>query len=238
MECDRSALEKPPVAETTNQPEDRAAPQPQSKRGRWRWQFGLRSLILLTATMAVWLAVFVNRHFNATLETRIQAMRPLAHVLEIDDPNKFAIVRLEEYWYDDHRWDLYLPEGQYQLCLATREIDDTGLAPVVKRSPIAAGRHQLSLEQQRNGDAWHVNVGWDGQELLAVDEPNEWDAAIGSSGGSEVGDSEQQPASQPLIVFRRRFTKEIANGQISSPIGPAEGILLWIEKASDSKSGH
>src|SRR4051812_6583864 len=98
-------------------------------RKRWRWQFGLRSLILMTAALAAWLTVFVNRRFNETLESRIQVMRPLAHVLEIDDPSKVAIVRLEEYWYDDHRWEVYLPAGQYQVCLATREIDNNGLAP-------------------------------------------------------------------------------------------------------------
>jgi hypothetical protein len=186
--------------------------------------------------MAVWLAFFVNRNFNARLATRIESMRHLAHVLESDDPSKVAIVRLEEYWYDDHSWDLYLPEGRYQVCMATHEIDTNGLAPVVKRSPILAGRHQLSLEQERKDEVWRVTIGWDGKELLAVEEPKEWDAARGSSGGSEVGESEQRPANQPIVVFRRRFLKDIGKGQYTTPTGPTEGILLWIEKVADSKA--
>src|SRR5215468_248973 len=76
-----------------------------------------RRRFLLMAAIAVWMAYFVNRRHNAALEARIKTMVPLAHELIIDDPKKIAVVRMEEYWYDENRWDLYLPEGRYRLCV-------------------------------------------------------------------------------------------------------------------------
>jgi hypothetical protein len=40
------------------------------------------------------------------------------------------------------------------------------------------------------------------------------------------------------VLFRRRFMREVSKGQSSTPRSPAEGILLWIEKASGSNAGH
>ena len=61
------------------------------------------------AAIAVWMTCFLNRRQNARLEARIQALLPLVHELVIDDPAKIAVVKLEEYWYDENRWEVYLP---------------------------------------------------------------------------------------------------------------------------------
>ena len=113
----------------STQPSDGARPS--------RWQFGLRTVFLLMAAIAVWMTYFINRRENALLEQRIKAMVPLAHELVIDDPGRVAVVKLDEKWYDENRWEIYLPPGAYRLCLATRGINDSGLAQVMKTAPIA-----------------------------------------------------------------------------------------------------
>lgn len=194
-----------------------------------RLQFGLRSLFLLVAAIAVWTTYFSNRHRMTTLEAEITAMRPLSHELVVNDADKIAVVKLEELWYDDNRWEVSLPDGKYRLCLATRGIDERGLAPVMKSEAIEAGRHSIYLEQQDDKARWLVTVGWDGRLLLSVQEPKEWNSGSGSTGGGQYSECTQLAADQPLILFRRRFSRPGRAGQVTTPSGPTEGILLWIE---------
>jgi hypothetical protein len=187
-------------------------------------------MVLLTAAIAVWVTYYSNRKYNAGLEARIAVMRPMAHELAIDDPGQIAVVKLEELWYDENRWDLFLPDGRYRLCLATREIGPTGLAPVVKSARLGPGRHSLALEERREGPGWRVVAMWDGTGWLGAGEPAEWDPGVGSTGGGEYSVSTQLPADKPAVLFRRIFNRRDAKGVSSTPAVPAEGILLWIER--------
>ncbi|CAN5899114.1 hypothetical protein BH23PLA1_BH23PLA1_08540 [soil metagenome] len=202
--------------------------QTQTPRSR-RWQFRLRTLFLLVAAIAVWMTYFINLRQNDWLETRIASTRPLTRELVIDDEDQIAVVKLEELWYDENQWDVYLPIGEYRLCLATREIESMGLAPVVKSTPIGAGRHQIALEKKPTINGWRVALTTDRAGRLIVEEPDQWNPGRGSSGGSPISNCKQQSAKEPLILFRRIFTRQDARGQLVSPDGPAEGVLLWIE---------
>ena len=188
----------------------------------------------MTAVIAVWMTVLINREKNKALEAQIATMRPLARELVIDDPNQIAVVKREELWFDDNRWDLHLPAGQYRLCVATREIDQTGFAPVVKSKRIEAGRHGLELKQQQTGTGWQVNVIQDGANRLSLEEPKEWDPKSGWSGGGQYSLSTQLPADQPVVLLRRRFMRPVGTSktQTAPPRVPCEGILLWIEPVS------
>jgi hypothetical protein len=196
----------------------------------------LRTLILLTASIAVWMTFFINRRHNASLEARITAMRPLAHELEVVDAKKIAVVKLEEYWFDENRWEMYLPDGQYRLCLATRGIDQLGFPPAAKSAPLAAGRHRIDLEHTQDGAGWQIAVSWDKTRRLAVQEPKEWGPGRASEGGGQFSVSEQSAPEQPVVLFRRRFYRSGPPGTMSSPSGPAEGVLLWIERVAGPKA--
>jgi hypothetical protein len=208
-----------------------------NRRERKVWQVGLRTMFLLIAAIAVWLTYFINRRHNATLVSRIRAMAPLAHELIVDNPKKIAVVKLEQYWFDDDRWEIYLPDGQYRLCVATRGIEEGKLAQVTKSQPIKAGRHHVALVKRLDKDIWRVTVAWDGAGLLAVEEPKDWDPGIGSFNDCRYSVSEQLAAEKPAVLFRARFMREIRNGQGLTRDGPTEGILLWIEKVGGSDAG-
>jgi hypothetical protein len=205
--------------------------------GRQRWQVGFRTLFLLIAAIAVWITFFINRRQNEALDARIKMLIPLSHELIVNDPEQIAVVKKEEQWFDENHWEIYLPAGDYRLCLATRAIAEDGLAPVVKSVLIASGRHDVRVEQRRDGDGWHVSVFWDGPELMAVEEPKEWNPGFGSKGGGRYSLSEQFPSDQPAILFRRRFARAPSKGPPIEPVGPADGLLLWVEGTGGRKPG-
>jgi len=191
-------------------------------------------LFLMTAVIAVWLTVLISREKNKALEAQIATMRPLARELVIEDPSKIAGVKREELWFDDNRWDIHLPAGQYRLCMATREIDQTGFAPVGKSERIEAGRHGLELKPQQTGTGWQINVIQDGANRLSLEETKDWDPKSNSSGGGQYSLSTQLPADEPVVLFRRRFMRPVGTSKTltAAPSVPCEGILLWIEPVS------
>jgi hypothetical protein len=208
--------------------------QPPTKRSTW--QVGLRTLFLLITVVAVWTVYFANRRAIRHYEERIAAMKPLARELFVEDETKFAIIKQEPYWYDENRWLLHVPPGNYRLCLATREIDESGFPPVIKSTSIAPGRHMLALEQTETNQGWRVAILAGDREILSHDEPKAWNPGVGSSGGGHFDNLAQQSGSEPLVLFRRRFNEPQPGGGSMSPTGPVDGVMLWIEpQAEDSQ---
>jgi hypothetical protein len=204
--------------------------EPASRRvGRRPWQFGLRTAFLITAAIAAWTAVFVNGRESERLRPRIEALRPLARELIVDDPDQFAVVKLDEMWYDENRWDVHLPAGDYRLCIATRGIDQRGMTEPRSFAPIAAGRHRLSLDQIPEGDDQRLIISCDGARLLDAAETKGW-AGTGWTGGSEFATSAQKPADRPLVLFRRRYHVPRGDNMTAPPDGPSNGLLIWIER--------
>lgn len=226
------------MSDTSHQPTESSTSDPTVKRpNRKRWQFGVRSLFLLMTAIAVWTTYLSNCRHIAALEAGITAMRPLTHELIVDDADKIAVVKLEQLWIDENRWEISLPNGQYRLCMATREIDKDGLAPVVKSERIEPGGHSIALEQQQDDAGWRLTVAWDGKRLLTVEEPKKWYPGSGSTGGGQYEQSAQLAADQPVVLFRRRFTRPDGTGQVTESSGPTEGVLLWIEPRAGSNAG-
>lgn len=196
-----------------------------------RWQFGVRAMLLLTAAFAVWFSYFQDRAEIARLGPRVAVMRSLARELIVADVRKIAVVRHGELWWEDKRWEVYLPEGGHRLNLATRGIDGKGLSPPHKSVEIAGGTHQLALEQKLDGETWRLTATLDGRRVLEAAEPKAWDPGAGSTGGGEVSTSTQFDGDEPVVLFRRRFTRPGTTGPIKPSDGPRDGILMWIEKA-------
>lgn len=203
-------------------------------RRRKVWQFGTQTLLLLVALVAVWFTVWTNLRRIQVLEARIEATIPLARELVIDDPLQFAVVKKDERWYDENQWVIHVPPGRFRLCVATHEVDGQGLAPVARSVPVPEGRHEVSLEQRPGESSWRIAVTLDGAEAMSVEEPKAWDPGVSSIGGGRHERSSQYAVSRPLGLFRRRFSQPDAKGTFTTPTGPANGILLWIEADPDA----
>lgn len=214
---------------------------------RRRPQFGLLTLLLLVTAVASWTAFWQTRREMARLEARLPGMREIARPLRVDDPLQYAVVRHHELWNDDFRWRVYLPPNdRYRLRLATKEVDQQGLAEAVDQIELPPGEHELELRHEQVDQEWRIAVLVDGEERLRDAQPSEWNTGRGSSGGSAFATSKQQPVVQPLVLFRRRFmvpagssgaSGSAASGSATTPQGPSDGILVWIESNNSMQPG-
>lgn len=204
---------------------------------RSRWQFGLRAMLAVTALVAVWTAHVNNLREIHRLEGRIESLVLLVPELVVVDPSRFALVRLEDRWYDEHRWELFIPEGRFVLKLATRGVGQTTFPADHRSASIPSGRHLLELRQSESGDGRRIDVLVDGSPLLQAVEPADWSPRVGwSSSGMGDGRSEPRRTDEPLILLHVRFHERIedASGWLARPpANPCNGIMIWIERAGE-----
>ena len=68
-------------------------------------------------------------------------MQAELRILRIEYPDRAAIMRLPETWYDETKWEIALPSEEavasggatYKMCLATRDIGEP-----IERLPLAS----------------------------------------------------------------------------------------------------
>lgn len=202
------------------------------RKHRFPIQWNLRTLLLLTAAVAVW-AGYISFHQQcASLEQEISPLRRMARSLIIEDRRQFAVVNLQELWSDEDRWDIHLPDGVYAIRMATREITEEGLAPVVEEATISAGRHRIEFRRSDDEDGEGFTVLVDGQQSIKANEEPDWRSDNGFHYSAEFEDCTQLPPSEPAILFRGRFSVQQEDGVTTIPETPTNGILLWIERVS------
>ena len=190
-------------------------------------QWSLRTMFLLTAMVAVLVAYLCLLQQNARLERGVAGMQEWAGELVVEDTKQIAVMKLPETWYDENRWEIHLPEGEYVMRLATREIGEQGFAPAAEETPVNSGEHLIELLQSDEGDCRRITVMLDDQSLIETTEASDWDPGHGApSGGISVRSTQLSPH-EPVILFRRRFRPRPVG---IMPKGITNGLLLWIER--------
>jgi hypothetical protein len=183
---------------------------------------------------------FGKRHENLRLRGAIQAMQAELRILRIEYPDRVAIMRLPETWYDETKWKLAIPSEEavasggatYKLCLATRDIGE----PIEQYPPasefiLPPGRHQLELKTVREGGEWRIIALLNDQPVIENTEPANWNP--GHGGARSVATMEQsfQPsnASVSVELYREVFSVAKPNGDFGRPDQRSSGVLMWLE---------
>ena len=133
-------------------------------------------------------------------------------------------------------WQLHVPlQPRYELCLATRGIGRDGTASQFESTILPPGQHALEIkhrDSQRGpaappmpgGSAATASLG--SYSIIEIDETADWYPQAGSTIVDNVDVVEGHLPEQPLILYRVRFHE---TGAAQPPVGPADGILLWIQ---------
>ncbi len=218
------------------EPIEVASPSPAAPRRGWG--LSLRTLLLVVAAVAVWMAWSIQRGQNETLRRRVGPMRTLARELFVEDPSKIAIIRGSDEWYEVPRWDLYLPErpGGFVLKVSVKEVAGGNYPAHAISAPLSPGRHRLRLTMDApwNTGSLRARV-YDGETLLLeADEPDAGRKSSSATSSTPFETLQQMPADKPVLIYRRQYSiPDPANPNVSrSPTGEGAGVVLWIEPAN------
>ncbi len=189
----------------------------------------IRNALLLVAVIGVWTSSWLKSRDVVRLNARIAPLLGKARELVVRDTEKFALIERDSGWKNSHEWSIYVPDGRYELCIATNGIEEEGfLNEGVQTKPIAPGMHLVRLDRlSKNEKGWLVRVECDGQEAFHLQQPSEWfdEHEMKHDGNQRI--SEVFPVDQPLELLRRRYVKRGKNAK-DPDIVSKRGILLWV----------
>lgn len=209
-------------------------------RRKFRPRWNLLTLLLLVSVVASWSMVVRLRRDNMRLRAGIQAMQSQLRKLHIEYPDRVAVMRLPETWYDETKWELALPSDRavasggavYKLCLATRDIGEPREKfPSATEFVLPPGRHQLELKIEREGGEWRIIALLDDQPVIENAEPAGWNPGHGGTWSGASMDQSYQPgtAAAPVMLFREVFSVAKPSGGFGRPDQPSNGVLMWLE---------
>ena len=221
-----------------------------------RWlRFSLRWLIVAMA----FLAVLVS-HVKTSLDLRsahltiarqqaeLKQLRDELGVFEVTDPTKVHVIFVRQNEDMSWRWRVYLPpKDRYMMKRAIEQIPGEGLATQwhgqnFQIFPVESSTFNVDVFLRRGADGkwrWLVRYPWgegqhelpDDHSLIAPSEP----IVISGDPRGRPGRVEISDPRQPLVLFRYRVIPQAehdaAQAQGEVPLGPYDGIMVWIEPA-------
>jgi len=196
----------------------------------FRLQVGLRHILLLTLCVGAWVANWTNQSQIAKLKPRLATLQKLAPELIVSDPSRIAIVLLDSKWYSELRWDVYVPSSNFQLCLAARDIAESGYPDQYENVLLPKGRYELQIQEVSQTDGFRIRVTQNEESLLDIAETPTF-GSNGSSSFIRTGPSLQFDGLTEIDLLRRRFMVPVPGspGSSRTTIGPTKGVLLWIK---------
>jgi hypothetical protein len=182
----------------------------------------VRTLLLLTATLGVWLAEYVNRRQTEQLQLKIQRLMPIARELVVRDATDLVIIRVEPLHKDDYQWDVHVPGDGFRLAIATRDVNTNRYGEYPSAADtvaLPAGRCRIVLDHLENERGLKVNVFLNKVPVFALfqaySEPMQSAECLT---GNHRDSSHENPRQRcPLLQYRRKDNE------------PGLGLSLWIE---------
>lgn len=213
-------------------PKNSSADEDLSERAtRNRAQIGMSTLLLATACTAAWVCNWTNERQIAQLDQRVTAMRSLTQELVVKDRSQISVIQAQPRFYDQPRWNLYVPDDSLGLLLRTRDSSPPGVAR------LTPGHHVVELRSESKEEQWITQVLVDDQPAITTFEPAEWKPLAGYSTTSHFSEQADLPADRSVELFRRVFHPRASKVSGKPPESTTNGIALWIEKMQ-SASDH
>jgi hypothetical protein len=201
-------------------------------------KFSLIHLLILTALIAIGIAVGLAYRKNQTLTTQRDTLLALSSRLQIDNEDELAMAAMPAVANDFNSWQVHVPAGRvYELRLGMGEVSQNGIPPLVASVPISAGQHRVTLfTGDSPSEEFRYLIYVDGEQVMehAMGSdwmPNGWSSASGIDWPREAKGAQtpMQLAGQSYDPKITSETGDYFNGQ-SDRYVTRSGYRLWIDQ--------
>lgn len=141
-----------------------------------RLKFSLIHLIVLTALIAMGIAVGVARKRNYVLRQERKQLLSISSRLIIDNEDKLTSASMPRVADDFYSWQVHIPGVQdYELRLGMGNISERGVPPIVGRVKVSSGQHRVTLQTKDSpSEKFHYVVYVDGEQVISVTMGEDW----------------------------------------------------------------
>ncbi len=180
---------------------------------------------------------------NKMLAARNAALRAEAGYLQVEDPEKAAVLQLRDLDELTWRWKVWLPAGKWHIRYLTRGIPRQGIPNGATAGPIAGGREVLVATTVRKGadDRWlfrgnveGLQIGNDLDESHRLVAPLIKPEPITGQATDIAGDKVEESfdPQEPIVLIRLRAfdVVQTASGRRETRDDPqsSDGIMVWL----------
>ncbi len=154
--------------------------------------------------------------------------------LVIDDPARIAIVQLASNWYDEKRWEIYIPNSKFQICFSMSGIGDVGMPEEYQSVQMPFGKSELKIRELGDNDEKRLQVTSDGKMVFDIKSPQDLNRLqFATTSPNQTRQSQQNDAIIPIVGYpvRNGFSSRPSD-QIAPflhPENPENKIILWIQ---------
>lgn len=201
------------------------------RKGLLGLQVGLRQLLLATLCAGVWIAHWTNQDGIARLESRLANLQTLSPELIVAEPKKIAVVQMPTPWRSISSWEVYVPTDMVRICLATEDIVPGEIPGKYESALLPKGQYEVQLEERRENGDYRFLVTQNGQACLNLELPRDPASNVILTDSDVSYQTKQSDGEVPIVLFRKRFFVTVPGTPVSStsPTGPANGCMVWIE---------
>ena len=211
----------------------------------------LLTIVIVALCVAQFAAIRQVREvsaINQRLSAENEKLRAEAGYLQVDDPDKVAVLRVPELDELTWRWKVFLPKGKWSLNCLTQSIPSEGVPNGASVGPVDGGREVLMSATVRQGadGKWQFRAKLNTAQIgNPLDESHRLIAprihpaiASGFSGQSTdiAGDELQESfdPEQPIVLIRLRAHEvvELPGGGARTKVDPksSDGIMVWLTR--------
>ncbi len=188
-------------------------------------------MLMFTLCVGIWVAFSANQTENDKLRTKLAILEKLSPELTVVDQTRIAIVCVESKWFSAKRWLAYIPSDRFQLCVATENIDQSGIPPNYESSRLPMGTYEIQIAEQNESDGLRILVSIDGKTCFDNHLKGTGNSGSWTSTRDDMGHSQQFIGNGPIDLHRRRNSIPVpgVSGSTISPTAQSDGVLLWIQ---------